>query len=464
MGMKLLKWGLLGLIAIAFILSVGNVLATTLVAWRSTNVADKYFNKLYTIDVATGRSTFRCDVPSNGSFGFFPLLLNHATRRAGIHLYIGDNQYLYECDLTTGKIVTTTDLDPSGQQYDYASPTSVVGISYNENTKKNELYTIEIGTGRRTLLRSFAFDSGTWDIGSLRAFPEIKRVYAVSGAGTLYEFDLTNGNILSTREFFPFLPNFSGNYELLSRSSLAAISYNYDTSMNELYTIDIDTKRSTLLKSFSFDTGYYSTGTFTVNQITKRAYVMSSIGTLYEFDLTNGNLLSMQRLDGGYTYAYVLEEEPVTPPHTSFWSEIRSDLSALSIRSIPSTSGNTPIKELPNGWAIEVTSVYDSNGNIVTGNGYRWYQVKDGTDGTTGWMAAGEWDGSGFQTEYLPNIPDRQSDLSALANPALYDNHDQRKKLIVDAVTHYWNDNSSSLSLYSSNDTTKISNLISQCH
>ena len=240
------------------------------------------------------------DMP-NGSVYFDPLELNHDKRSAG---FLVDNT-LYEYNLTNGNLVTTTELNRF-YLYQYASPTSVVSMLYNPDTQKNELHSIEIGTGRTTLLRSCSFDSGSWSTFSFKTLPEMQRAFALSGANTLYEFDLTNGNILSTRALS--LPPGTGRYELLSRSSIAVLAYNDATGKNELYTTDIDTGRSTLLKSFTFDTGYYSAGTFTVNRATKRAYVMSSIGTLYEFDLTNGNILSTRRLDGPYYGARVLME------------------------------------------------------------------------------------------------------------------------------------------------------------
>ena len=142
------------------------------------------------------------------------------------------------------------------------------------------------------------------------------------------------------------------------------------------------------------------------------------------------------------------EEGPVTPPQTSFWSEIRSDLSALPIRSIPSTSGNTPIKQLPNGWAIEVTSVYDSNGNIVTGNGYRWYQVKDGTDGTTGWMPAGRWQNGAFVgAPFLPDDLPNQASLELDAT-GTYDSRKERANAISVLFENYYNEDNSDSTLW----------------
>ena len=293
---------LLVVIAVAFFLSFESVYATTLVGLRYNQ--DKTSYELHTIDVASGLSTFLGDMPNYGNSNFDRFELNHDKRRAGYW----QDKILYEYDLTNGNLVTTTDLDIyKYNTYEYASPTSVVSMSYNTDTQENELYLIEIGTGRTTLLRSFSFDSGSWNTGSFMTLPEMQRAFALSGANTLYEFDLTNGNILSTRAVS--LPPGTGRYELLSRNSIAALAYNDATGKNELYTTDIDTGRSTLLKSFTFDTGYYSADTFTVNRATKRAYVMSSIGTLYEFDLTNGNILSTRRLDGPYSGARVLMEE-----------------------------------------------------------------------------------------------------------------------------------------------------------
>nr|WP_141657511.1 hypothetical protein [Thiocapsa sp. KS1] len=126
----------------------------------------------------------------------------------------------------------------------------------------------------------------------------------------------------------------------------------------------------------------------------------------------------------------------------SFWSELQSGLGALSIRNGYSTS-NTVLKQLPDGWALEVTSVYDDNGIIATGNGYRWYQVKDWTDGTTGWMQAGRWENGAFVGDpFLPDDLPNQASLKLDAT-GTYISRAERANAISVLLEHYYNaDNS----------------------
>ena len=120
---------------------------------------------------------------------------------------------------------------------------------------------------------------------------------------TLYEFDLTNGNIVSTKGLLQ--KDFS-QLELGSADSLVGIRYNGPTQQYELRRISIATGASTLLKRFTFGYpgAYGDYSTLLVNTATQRAYAVSEPvyemdsgvllhpgNTLYEFDLTNGNIV-----------------------------------------------------------------------------------------------------------------------------------------------------------------------------
>ncbi len=72
---------------------------------------------------------------------------------------------------------------------------ALIGMSYNSATSQNELYSIDPATGTTSLLNSFAFDTGAW-IGELAITNS--RIFTQSSGGTLYEFYLNSGAILST--------------------------------------------------------------------------------------------------------------------------------------------------------------------------------------------------------------------------------------------------------------------------
>jgi hypothetical protein len=56
-----------------------------------------------------------------------------------------------------------------------------------------------MSTGSSKLLNSFTFDSGAWISGSFDIDDQQNRIYVVSSANTLYEFDLITGSILNTQ-------------------------------------------------------------------------------------------------------------------------------------------------------------------------------------------------------------------------------------------------------------------------
>lgn len=128
-----------------------------------------------------------------------------------------------------------------------------------------------------------------------------------------------------------------------------------------------------------------------------------------------------------------------TSQPTEFLSEI-SGGSSLMLRNNPDTSA-TALKQLPNGWVVYVTNTNDNDGNIMVNDGYRWYQVKDETDGTLGWMVAGQWSNDEFiGDEYLKyNLAqqlDYQNKVEAIGDGE--DAVEERKDKIVKSVNHYF--------------------------
>lgn len=118
------------------------------------------------------------------------------------------------------------------------------------------------------------------------------------------------------------------------------------------------------------------------------------------------------------------------------------------IRTSPSPTA--PIaKVVPSGWVL---CCLDEHDDQQKAGGYIWWEVEDTTEGLRGWMAARTLTGD---TRYLSGSPEdeaRQQELRRKADPSYADTKDERVAIIREAVLHYFSNNDTMPSLYSSND------------
>lgn len=127
----------------------------------------------------------------------------------------------------------------------------------------------------------------------------------------------------------------------------------------------------------------------------------------------------------------------------SFYTQIQNVSGFLRIRSDHSLIGGT-LKTVPSGWVVKVLKTTDDNGSDVGVDGYRWYQVYDATDGTTGWMVAKNLSDG---TTYLDYNSGNQTELQGKAEIQL-DTTEKRTSVILDAVNTYHIKDNSDNSLY----------------
>ena len=117
-----------------------------------------------------------------------------------------------------------------------------------------------------------------------------------------------------------------------------------------------------------------------------------------------------------------------------FWVEVYNTGSTLRIRENPGT-GNTIVKCVPDDWVLFVTNTHEAT---EVHNEHIWWEVEDVTDGVKGWSAS----------EYL-----KKGDQEELRNKTRRLNtKDERISVILEAVDHYYNNEDTTPSLYSSND------------
>ena len=115
------------------------------------------------------------------------------------------------------------------------------------------------------------------------------------------------------------------------------------------------------------------------------------------------------------------------------------------LRNNPTTSA-TILRILPKDWTMAVLSTTNDNGNNIEANGYRWYKVKDLTDGQEGWMAAIKLSDS---TVYLDYDENAQDDLEAKTVQQGTDTDGtDRIPVIEDALDDYMNSSNTGDSLY----------------
>ncbi|MCK4731530.1 MAG: right-handed parallel beta-helix repeat-containing protein, partial [Methanophagales archaeon] len=142
----------------------------------------------------------------------------------------------------------------------------------------------------------------------------------------------------------------------------------------------------------------------------------------YPIDSDNDNYPLIERFEN-----YVIGEG-------KFWVDVYNTGSTLAIRENPGT-GNTIVKRIPDDWVLFVTNTHE---DTEVHNEHIWWEVEDVTDGVKGWSAS----------EYL-----KKGDPEELRNKIrkLY-TKDERIFVILEAVDHYYNNESTTPSLYSSKD------------
>jgi parallel beta-helix repeat protein len=166
-----------------------------------------------------------------------------------------------------------------------------------------------------------------------------------------------------------------------------------------------------------------------------------------DLDLYSGPYQNESGSDGIWDHPYAVDRYPLvnpwtpTPPPPTVWVEVYGTGSSLAIRQTHGLEGEV-LKRVPDGWVLKVI---DTHGNSVVKDGKTWWEIKDVTDGIEGWSAS-EFLKEGDQEELIGKT--KRLDTAA-----------ERILVILEAVDHYYNDISTTPSLYSSNDLGTNNNL-----
>lgn len=132
---------------------------------------------------------------------------------------------------------------------------------------------------------------------------------------------------------------------------------------------------------------------------------------------------------------------------SAFYAQVKNTSSgSIELLDNPNTSASI-IKTLPEDWVIHVDNTSGQYGSPTTADGYHWYQVTDPTDNVSGWMQGED---SESTVQYLPYDSSQQSNFLASSSNTI--DSSSRPPFILDVVNHYYNDTSTTPSLYSSDD------------
>jgi hypothetical protein len=248
-------------------------------------------NYIETIDPLTG--TIDAVVSFKFNTGYFSATT--FTTSQSDAFAVSSSGLLYDISLSTGAI-STAQSDAGLDSLAY-NGTRLVGLGYNYATSENYVETIDASTGAATLIASFKFNTGYF--GTSTYAVSTTDAYATSSSGLLYDVNLATGTVSTVQS--------DSGLDALSYSgaTLVGIGYNTATGENYVETIDATTGAADVIASFKFNTGYFSTSTFTADLTD--AFVQSSSGLLYDINLATG-AISTRQSDGNLDSAAIAAE------------------------------------------------------------------------------------------------------------------------------------------------------------
>lgn len=205
------------------------------------------------------------------------------------YLFAGGAE-IEKISLNTG-IRSTVGLNRNYSSIELGSGGSLIGITYNGTTGKNEIYRISSTTGTDSLIKSFSFASGFWATGSFRVDTQNDFAYASSN-GLLYQFNLNTGSLRSATTDTDIHA-----YDVGLGGALTGIFDDFPHSNVSVYSIDPASYISTLKATSPFNGGI-PTGSFFASTTEDKAYL--NVDSLYTFDLQAGTT-SIVSLDRDYS-------------------------------------------------------------------------------------------------------------------------------------------------------------------
>ncbi|MDB5245185.1 MAG: hypothetical protein JWN90_290 [Parcubacteria group bacterium] len=132
---------------------------------------------------------------------------------------------------------------------------------------------------------------------------------------------------------------------------------------------------------------------------------------------------------------------------SNYYAQIKNtSAGSATLYDVSSTTANA-IKTLPEDWIVYVGSTTDASSSPYTADGFNWFQVIDPTDNVSGWMKGED---ASSTTHYLQYANSQQAAFEASSSD--YVATSSRPWVIQSTVDHYYNNTSTSNSLYSSDN------------
>ncbi len=262
--------------------------------WEDTALAADWKKKFVAyksdLDQALNATGVKCDGSEPGCEPAKPVEPEKWECRA---LALSSSYALHSINLKTGVLVVYPkwNLQSTVQRVLFSGDFAIT-ISYNATSKQNEIHKIGLADGQVTLVKSFPFDSGYYLPETFLYDPGKNAIYVVSSSKTLYSLNLNSGE-LSTGPKIQISPQAM----ILGKNDLVAISFNETTKQNEVHKINPADGTATLVKSFTFDTGYHKPLTFSYDSGNNSVYDVSSSNTLYSLKLDSGELAAAPQLE-----------------------------------------------------------------------------------------------------------------------------------------------------------------------
>ncbi len=263
----------------------------------SVNGAGSQQFELRTVDTTTGVSTVQGGFTTDTGF-WFPNTLN-VDNSSGQVTLVSSSRTLHEMDVSNANVLNQHPLAVNNlQSIRPRGDGMLVGLNSPAGSQ-HTVHTFDPSDGSTVALNSFTFDSPNVWYNSTYAVDEANsRLYGLSAAETLYEWDATTGAVLNTTTL-----DVASNSLTFARTAVRTdgklVGVTTGGGSNQIRLIDPadPTGTTTQLLNFTFDSGGFFSDTFVADPANDRFYVASSAPTLYEFSMSSGQILSTKPLD-----------------------------------------------------------------------------------------------------------------------------------------------------------------------
>ena len=263
----------------------------------SVNGAGSQQFELRTIDTTTGLSTIQGGFTTDTGF-WFPNTLNVNDSTGQVTL-VSSSRTLHDIDPNNANILAQHPLAVNNlQSIRPRGDGLLIGLN-SPAGNQHAVHTFDPSDGSTVALNTFTFDTpNVWFNSTFAVDQPNSRLYGLSAAETLYEWDATTGAVLNTTAL-----DVAANSLTFARTAVRGdgklVGITTGGGSNQVRLIDPadPTGTTTQLLNFTFDSGGFFSDSFVADPANDRFYVASSAPTLYEFAMSTGQIVSTKPMD-----------------------------------------------------------------------------------------------------------------------------------------------------------------------